>query len=113
MKTSKTDRQPHPDDFMVVNIGLEFRAKENPANTDPHPLDGPADVMICLPADGETAELLEDIAKAIRERRLYGFMAQESAESPVGSGEWIERDWHETAPEEKPALPAGVKRIGQ
>jgi hypothetical protein len=54
-------------------------------------LDGPTEVSYCLPGEEETAQWLEDIAKAIRERRLYGFMMQFSAESPVATGEWIEK----------------------
>ena len=79
---------PHPDDFMVVTIDLEFRAKVNPDKPAPPPMDS-ISVTVCLPAEEDTADFLEDIAEAIRERRLYGFMVQEAAESPVGCGEWI------------------------
>lgn len=83
-----TDAQP--DDFMVVTIGLEFRAKQNPDVADPMPMDGPMSIDVCLPAEEKTAAFLEQIAEAIRDGRLYGFMAQQHAELPVGAGEWIE-----------------------
>ena len=78
----------HPDDFMVVTIELDFRAKVNPDKADPPPM-ASTSVTVCLPAEEDTADFLEDVAEAIRERRLYGFMVQEAAESPVGCGEWI------------------------
>jgi hypothetical protein len=80
---------PHPDDLMVVTVSLEFRAKPNPEVEDPPPLD-----MIELeytPLRGEAADYLEKVVNAIRERRLYGFMMQEFAESAVGAGDWIEK----------------------
>lgn len=88
-------KQPHPDDFMVVMIGLEFRAKENPANNYPHPLDSVTSYTVCLPAEDDTADWLEDIAEAIRNRTLYGFMAQEAATNPVACGEWIAKTTEE------------------
>lgn len=81
--------QPHPDDFMTISIGLEFRAKVNPAAEDPPTLDAPLSSEICLPAEEETAVILEEIATAIRERRLYGYLAQCHAENPVACKEWI------------------------
>lgn len=41
-------------------------------------------------AAADAADYLEKVATAIRERRLYGFMAQDAAESHVAAGEWIE-----------------------
>jgi hypothetical protein len=66
-------------------------------------LDGPTEVSYCLPGEEETAQWLEDIAKAIRERRLYGFMMQFSAESPVATGEWIEKPLSEVLAEQEQA----------
>jgi gamma-glutamyl:cysteine ligase YbdK (ATP-grasp superfamily) len=34
---------------------------------------------------------LEKLISAIRERRLYGLLVQEQAESAVGAGQWIEK----------------------
>jgi hypothetical protein len=80
----------HPDDFMVVSVSLEFRAKVNPAMPNPCPLDAGGEHSWCLPA-ADAAEELEALLSAIHERRLYGFMVQRSAELPVGCGEWIEK----------------------
>jgi hypothetical protein len=58
-------QKPHPDDFILIQIGLEFRAKENPANAEPWPLSGPTGFDEWLPANEKTAEWLDDeIAKA-------------------------------------------------
>lgn len=81
--------EPHPDDFMTVTISLEFRAKLNPKASDPPPFDTTA-VELALPA-AEAANYLEKVLNAIRERRLYGFMLQDAAESHVGAGEWIKK----------------------
>jgi hypothetical protein len=81
--------EPQPDDFMIVTIGLAFQAKENPGNSEPHPVDFTIDTVTYLPAEEDTADLLEQIAKAIRERRLFGFAAQWCAELPVATGEWV------------------------
>jgi hypothetical protein len=39
----------------------------------------------------DAVEALESVARAIRERRLYGLMVQQGAESAVGAGEWVEK----------------------
>jgi hypothetical protein len=80
---------PHPDDFMVVTVGLAFQAKLNPEVEDPMPFD--AIGMEETFAAADAADYLEKVVSAIRERRLYGFMSQEQAESAVGAGDWIEK----------------------
>ena len=75
-----------PDSLMVVNIELEFRAKESKAKD--APAIGFTSWSISLPSEEDTAELLDGISDAIREERLYGFMQQLAAEGPVSSGEW-------------------------
>lgn len=84
----------HPDDLMSVTLSLEFRAKLNPDVSDPPPFDTTMAGAYCLPA-AEAADYLEDVVKAIRERRLYGFMVQEAAENAVGAGEWVEKSIEE------------------
>jgi hypothetical protein len=79
---------PHPDDFMVATLSLGFRAKVNPSVEDPPSLDV-IEFRCTLPKE-EAAEYLESVVDAIRAKRLYGFMAQASAESIVGAGDWIE-----------------------
>jgi hypothetical protein len=86
----KTDRPaPHPDDFMIVTVSLAFQAKLNPGVADPLPLDATEIEGTFSAADA--AEYLEKVVSAIRERRLYGFMLQDQAESAVGAGDWIEK----------------------
>jgi hypothetical protein len=86
----KTERPaPHPDDFMIVAVSLAFQAKLNPEIDDPPPFDGNEIEETFRAADA--ADYLEKVVTAIRERRLYGFMLQEQAESAVGAGQWIEK----------------------
>lgn len=99
-KPKKGSREAHPDDFMVVSIGFDFQAKPNPTVRDVPPVDA-LTAEICLPAEEETAEFLEQIAKAIRERRLYGFVAQWCAEAPVGAGDWVGKTVQEIIAETK------------
>ena len=81
----KTERPaPHPDDFMIVAIALAFQAKLNPDADDPPPFHTTAIEETFRAADA--ADHLEKLVGAIRERRLYGFMLQEQAESAVGAG---------------------------
>ncbi|WFU44195.1 hypothetical protein QA640_18140 [Bradyrhizobium sp. CB82] len=88
MAERKERPKPHPDDFMIVTVSLEFRAKPNPKSSDPPPFDTTAAIEYALSA-AEAAEYLEKVVSAIRDRRLYGFMTQRAAESHVGAGEWI------------------------
>jgi hypothetical protein len=81
--------EPHPDDFMIVTVSLDFRAKPNPNSSDPPPLDTTTSIEYALSA-ADAADYLEKVVSAIRERRLCGFMTQRAAESHVGAGEWIE-----------------------
>ena len=85
---------PHPDDFMIVTISLEFRAKLNPKATDPPPFDTTIAVEETLSA-ANAADHLEKVVSAIRERRLYGFMVQDAAETAVGADQWIEKTTEE------------------
>jgi hypothetical protein len=86
----KTKRAaPHPDDFMVVGISLAFHAKPNPEVEGPQPFDVTEMAETFRAADA--ADYLEKVIGAIRERRLYGFMQQECAESAVGARDWIEK----------------------
>jgi hypothetical protein len=94
----KTERPaPHPDDFMIVAVSLGFQAKLNPDVEDPLPLDAIGNEETFAAADA--ADYLEKVATAIRERRLYGFMLQEQAESAVGAGDWIEKTIEEVIAE--------------
>jgi hypothetical protein len=94
----KTERPaPHPDDFMVVSVGLAFQAKQNPDVDDPPPFDATEIEETFRAADA--ADYLEKLVGAIRERRLYGFMLQEQAESAVGAGDWIEKTIEEVIAE--------------
>ena len=88
---------PHPDDFMVVTLSLEFRAKPNPEVEDPLPFELTASEY--TPPNEEAADYLENVVNAIRERRLFGFMMQESAESAVAAGDWIEKPIEEVIAE--------------
>jgi hypothetical protein len=88
---------PHPDDFMVVTLSLEFRAKPNPEVEDPLPFELSASEY--TPPNVEAADYLEKVVNAIRERRLFGFMMQESAESAVAAGDWIEKPIEEVIAE--------------
>ena len=94
----KTERPaPHPDDFMVVALSLAFQAKLNPEVDDPPPFDATEIEETFRAADA--ADYLEKVVSAIRERRLYGFMLQEQAESAVGAGDWIEKTIEEVIAE--------------
>ena len=87
----------HPDDFMVVTVSLEFRAKLNPEVKDPPPFD--LTEVEYTPPKEEAADYLENVVNAIRAKRLYGFMVQEIAESAVGAGDWIEKSIEEVIAE--------------
>jgi hypothetical protein len=89
MAKKKEQPVPHPDDFMVVGISLAFQAKLNPEDDDPPPFDAIAVEQAFTAADA--ADYLEKVVTAIRERRLYGLMLQEQAESAVGAGQWIKK----------------------
>ena len=96
--TKKTERPvPHPDDLMAVSICLTFQAKLNPEDDDPPPLHTTAIEETFTAADA--ADFLERVVGAIRERRLYGFMLQEQAESAVRAGQWIEKTIREVIAE--------------
>ena len=94
-KTGKPE--PHPDDFMVVSVSLEFRLKPNPEVSDPQAFD--VTEMQDTMAAAEAADYLERLASAARERRRYGFMVQEAAESAVGARQWIEKTIEEVLAE--------------
>jgi hypothetical protein len=90
MAKKKPERPvPHPDDFMIIAVCLAFQAKLNPAVEDPPPFDATEIEETFTAADA--ADYLEKVVSAIRERRLYGFMLQEQAESAVGAAQWIEK----------------------
>jgi hypothetical protein len=94
----KTERPvPHPDDFMMVAVSLAFQAKLNPEADDPPPFDATEIEETFSAADA--ADYMERVVSAIRERRLYGFMLQEQAESAVGAGDWIEKSIEEVIAE--------------
>jgi hypothetical protein len=80
---------PHPDDFMTVTVSLEFRAKPNPEVEDPQTFE--LTEVEYTPPKEVAADYLEEVANAIRGRRLFGFMMQRNAENAVGAGEWIEK----------------------
>lgn len=85
----KTTRM-HPDDFMVVTVSLEFRAKPNPEVGDSRPFE--ITELRSTSSAGEAEDYLQKIVNAIKERRLYGFMAQDVAEGAIGAGDWIGKD---------------------
>jgi hypothetical protein len=86
----KTERPiRHPDDLMTVSICLTLQAKLNPDEDDPPPLHATEIEQTFSAADA--ADFLEKVVGAVRERRLYGFMLQEQAESVVGAGQWIRK----------------------
>jgi hypothetical protein len=89
MITKPKKPMPHPDDFIVIGISLTFQAELNPEAQDPPALD----VIEILETMGtaEAPEYLEKVVSAVRDRRLYGLMQQQAAESAVGSGDWIEK----------------------
>lgn len=80
--------ESHPDDFMVVTVEIEFRAKTNPDSQDPPPVDV-CHYQYTMSADAAPDELNE-IITAIEERRLFGWVMQKQAEVVVSSGEWVE-----------------------
>lgn len=87
MKEKPAKPVPHPDDFVTVTISLAFQAKLNPDTDDPPPL-GAAEIEDTFRA-AEATDYLEKLISAIRERRLYGLLVQEQAQSAVGAGQWI------------------------
>lgn len=89
--------EPHADDFMVVSVSLTFQAKPSPDDDDPPPLHTTAIEETFAAA--EAADYLEKVIGAIRERRLYGLMLQEQAESAVGAGQWIKKTIEEVVAE--------------
>ena len=78
---------PHPDDLILVGIYFAFQAKLNPDVVDPPPLLAPELEQTFEAA--EAGDYLDRVSKAIRGRRLFGFLFQEQAESAVGAGDWI------------------------
>jgi hypothetical protein len=89
----------HPDDLMAVSICLTLQAKLNPDEDDPPPFHTTEIEETFRAADA--ADFLEKVVGAIRERRLYGFMLQEQAESAVRAGQWIEKTIEEMIAEAK------------
>ena len=81
MAERKQRPAPHPDDLMAVSVALDFQAKFNPKADDPPPFDSMGFQTTLSAADA--ADYLESIVRAIRERRLYGFMVQSCAENPL------------------------------
>jgi hypothetical protein len=97
------------DDFMVVTILLDFRAKPNPKYKDDDgapPLDNVQESQYTLPAGEDAALYLEQVVKAIREKRLYGFMVQECADSHCSAKQWIGKTFDDVMTEGN--LPPGV-----
>ena len=93
MAKKKERPAPHPDDFMIVAVSLAFQAKLNPEVDDPLPLDAIGNEETFAAADA--ADYLEKVVSAIRERRLYGFMLQEHAESAVGARDRADLPTHQ------------------
>ena len=81
---------PHPDDFMDVTVSLKFRAKPNPEIRDSPPFE--ITELRSTSSAAEAEGYLQRVVNAIKERRLYGFMAQDVAEGAIGVGDWIEKD---------------------
>ena len=61
--------EPHPDDFILITVSLEFQAKLNPKVSDPFPFETTTGIENTLSAAG-AADYLEKVVSAIRER-LY------------------------------------------
>jgi hypothetical protein len=78
-------------------IYFAFQAKLNPIIDDPTPLHAPEIEQTFKAA--EAADYLDKVSDAIRERRLFGFLVQQQAESAVGAGEWIARPVEEVIAE--------------
>jgi hypothetical protein len=97
MAKKKERPTQHPDDLMAVSICLAFQAKLNPDDDGPPPLHTTAVEETLTAADA--ADYLEKVVAAIRERRLYGFMLQEHAESAVGAKRWIKQTIEEVVAE--------------
>lgn len=93
MSDEPTNPIPHPDDLIVVGVYFTFQAKLNPDIDDPPPLLAPELEQTFEAVDA--ADYLDRVSEAIRERRLYGFLFQEQAESAVGAGDWIARSVEE------------------
>ena len=74
-----------------------FKRSEIQEDDDPPPLHTTAIEETFAAADA--ADYLEKVVGAIRERRLYGFMLQEQAESAVGAGQWIKQTIEEVVAE--------------
>lgn len=88
---------PHPDDLIVVGIYFAFQAKLNPDTVNAPPLLAPELEQTFEAVDA--ADYLDRVSEAIRERRLYGFLFQEQAESAVGAGDWIAKPVEEVIAE--------------
>jgi hypothetical protein len=101
MSDELTKSAPHPDDLIVVGIYFAFQAKLNPDIDDPTPLYAP-EIEQTFEAP-EATDYLDKVTDAIRERRLFGFLFQEQAESAVGAGEWIARPVEEVIAEAREA----------
>jgi hypothetical protein len=87
MAENKEVPSPHPDDLMAVTVVLSFQAKPNPEVHDAPPFEI-TEFESTFGAQ-EAADHLEELVRAIREKRLYGHMVQDFAESAVGAGDWI------------------------
>ena len=101
MSEEQTKSVPHPDDLIVVGIYFAFQAKLNPNIEDPMPPYAP-EIEQTFEAP-EAADYLDKVTDAIRERRLFGFLFQEQAESAVSTGEWIARPVDEVIAEAREA----------
>ena len=104
---------PHPDDLIVVGVYFAFRAKLNPEIDDPMPLYAPEIEQTFGAA--EAVDYLDEVTRAIRERRLCGFLYQENAETAVGARVWIARTTEEVIAEaqasDSPARLPNVQKI--
>jgi len=49
----------------------------------------------------EAVDYLEAVVRAVREKRLYGFMVQDAAECAVQAGDWIGKTVEEILEEER------------
>lgn len=82
LNSDETKPPVHIDDLMCITVEIELRAKGN--------VDGfHCGTAGCMPAS-ECVEYLETVIKAIKERRLYGWVCQESAQAAVETGEFVE-----------------------
>jgi hypothetical protein len=103
MKKKAEQPVSHPDDLIVVGIRFSFQAKENPDGDDRLPLPA-VDIEQTFEAP-DSVEFLDEVVAAIRDRRLFGFIMQERANTAVSSGDWVKKTFKEMISESDDGSP--------